>query len=240
MPGAIVLALAAVVYGGVGLALPVGLGLNTAALVALNLLGATWGCAITVAKLVAAKQASDRRLLLELTTDLRLLSASQFEWLVGEVLRREGWNIEETGRTDGPDGNVDLVARRGAETRLVQCKRWKSQVVGVDEVRKLAGTLVVNGLAPGGGVLVTLSEFSPQAVSEAQASKVTLVNGRDLLDRVERVRAAEPCPQCGTGMILDRSARGWWLRCPRYSEGCDGKRDLGADPGAAVDLLLAR
>jgi HJR/Mrr/RecB family endonuclease len=240
MPGAVVLALAAVVYAGIGLALPLGLGLNTAALVGLNVLGATWGCAIALAKLVTAKQASDRRLLLELTTDMRLLSASQFEWLVGEVLRREGWDVEETGRPDGPDGNVDLVARRGGQARLVQCKRWQSHVVGVDEVRKLAGTVAGKRLEPGAGMLVTLSDFSQQAVTEADKTKIELVNGRDLLKRVERVRAPEPCPLCGSGMILDRSARGWWLRCPLFTEGCDGKRDLGADPGAAIDLLLAR
>jgi hypothetical protein len=52
-------------------------------------------------------------------------------------------------------------------------------------------------------------------------------------------RAAEPCPICATPMLLDRSSRGWWLRCPRWANGCAGKRDLGAESGRAVDLLLA-
>jgi integrase len=50
-----------------------------------------------------------------------------------------------------------------------------------------------------------------------------------------RYRGAEPCPTCGAPMVLDRSSRGWWLRC--VAQGCQGKRDLGTAPGRAVDLL---
>jgi hypothetical protein len=32
----------------------------------------------------------------------------------------------------------------------------------------------------------------------------------------------------------------WWLRCPRYSDGCKGMRDQARDSGAAVDLSFLR
>jgi hypothetical protein len=53
---------------------------------------------------------------MEWTSDLRSLSAEEFEWLVGEFFRREEWDVRETGRQDGPDGNVDLeLTGRAAE-----------------------------------------------------------------------------------------------------------------------------
>jgi restriction endonuclease Mrr len=70
--------------------------------------------------------AQRRRHLVEWTTDLRLLDAAEFEWLVGEVFRREGWAVEETGSQDGPDGNIDLRLTKAGARFIVQCKRWTS------------------------------------------------------------------------------------------------------------------
>lgn len=178
-----------------------------------------------------------RRLLIEWTSDLRKLDATEFEWLVGELLHREGWTVTETGKADGPDRNIDLRAERNGWLLLVQCKRWTSWRVGVDEVRKIAGTATGERHAQMSAALVTLSDFSEAAIEEGNRLRVQLVDGRALLDRIERVRKSDGCPICGTPMILDRSSRGWWLRCPCFPS-CAGKRDLAQAPGAAVDLLL--
>jgi restriction system protein len=231
-------ALAATVYAGIGLVIPLSLGGDTVGLVCANVIGVSLGWSILLAWALGLRQAAERRLLVELTTDLRNLSPKQFEWLVGEVLRREDWEIQETGRHDGPDGNIDLLAQRRGQTLVVQCKRWRSWNVGVAEVRELAGTVSAEGLPHGAGMLVTLSDFTPDAVAEAQRTAVSLVNGRDLLARIEGVRRPEHCADCGTAMVLDHSLHEWWLRCPRYGEGCKGKRDLAADPGAVMSLLL--
>lgn len=190
---------------------------------------------VLLAGLVGAQQASHRRLLIEWTSNLRKLDPTEFEWLVGEVLRREGWAVIETGRPDRSDRNIDLRASRAGQRMIVQCKRWEARPVGVDEVRKLAGTASAG--RPIDAVLVTLSHFTADARAEAPGMHVQLVDGRELLARVERVRRSEPCPTCRTPMLLDRSPRGWWLRCPRYPQ-CVGKRDLSVEAGAAVDLLL--
>jgi hypothetical protein len=134
---------------------------------------------------------------------------------------------------------VDLRIRRGEEELLVQCKRWQSWPVGVDEIRKLAGTLMREGLRGEDGIFVTLSHFTEPVIVEAAKVGVKLVDNQRLVRRIETVRASEPCPICATPMLLDRSTRGWWLRCPRWADGCTGKRDLGAHPGRALDLLLA-
>ncbi len=226
------------IYVGFGLVLPYAIGTATLGRVVWNVFGVAWSWVVIIAWLFSNQQRLHRRFLLEWSSDLRRLSATEFEWLFGEVMRREGWNVEETGRTDRPDGNVDLRASRGGRRVLVQCKRWQSTVVGIDEVRKLAGTVASEGLPKGSGVLVTLSRFSDDAVAEARRTEMELVDGRALIRRLERVRGTEPCPECRQPMLLDRSSRGWWLRCSRFP-GCRGKRDLGVEPGAAADLLLA-
>jgi restriction system protein len=233
------LLLAAAIYVAVGLALPLSIGAPGFLLVVLNVLGVTLGWLVTIAWAASQVEAGRRRHLLEWTTDLRLLSAQEFEWIVGEVLRREGWDVQETGREGAPDGNVDLRIRRARQELLVQCKRWQSWTVGVDEVRKLAGTLMREGLRGDAGMFVTLSGFTESAIAEAAKLGIELVDNRELVRRIEKVRATEPCPICATPMLLDRSQHGWWLRCPGWANGCAGKRDLSADPGRALALLLA-
>jgi restriction system protein len=77
-----------------------------------------------------------RRKLLDTRTDLESLSQGgwrQFELLVGEAFRRQGYAVEETG-LGGADGGIDLILRKDGRT-LVQCKQWKRQQVGVSIVR---------------------------------------------------------------------------------------------------------
>jgi restriction system protein len=180
-------------------------------------------------------EARDRRHLIEWTSNLRLLNSEEFEWLVGEVFRREGWRVKETGRQDRSDGNIDLRITKGNQRMIVQCKRWTAWQVGVDEIRKFSGTLLREGLNGNAGTFVTLSGFNEQAVAEAKKVGITLVDRRDLHARIEDARQPEPCPVCHSPMILDRSGRGWWFRC--VTDGCSGKRDLGGDAGRAVELL---
>jgi HJR/Mrr/RecB family endonuclease len=235
----VALLLGAAIYAAVGLVLPLSMGAHHVALIGWNALGVILGWFVTVVWLFSQVQAAHRRHLLEWTTNLRLLSAQEFEWIVGEVMRREGWDVEETGREAEADGNVDLRIRRSDKELLVQCKRWQSWPVGVDEIRKLAGTLMREGLCGEDGVFVTLSHFTEPAIAEASKVGIALVDNEELVRRIENVRASEPCPICATPMLLDRSKHGWWLRCPRWANGCVGKRDLSAHPGRALDLLLA-
>ncbi len=233
--GRVVATVALLLYAGLGLALPLALGWPVTWLVSANVMGTLLAGSLILVWLGVEVQAANRRHLVEWTTDLRLLDSAEFEWLVGEVFRRDGWTVEETGRRDGPDGNVDLRLTKGGQHALVQCKRWASWVVGVDDVRAFAGTLMREGLPGSSGIFVTLSDFSEQAREEANGIGLMLVDNRDLYARVEQVRRAEACPTCGSSMLLDRSTHGWWFRC--VTNGCQGKGDLGKDPARAVELL---
>ncbi len=228
---------AAISYVGIGLILPVGLQWSDPWLISANLVGTSIAAGLILGWLGERIRAANRRHLVEWTSNLRLLTAEEFEWLVGEVFRREGWTVEETGRQDGPDGNIDLALTQLGRRIIVQCKRWQSWLVGVEEVRAFAGTLMREGLAGPDGIFVTLSDFTPQAREEAKQVGLSLIDNADLLARVEKARRVEPCPICQSPMTLGHSERGWWFRC--VTNGCRGKRDLGGDPGLAVELLTS-
>lgn len=226
------------IYGGIGLALPLLLRPPTYWIIAANMLAVVWSGVVLCGWLVDRILAAHRRNLLEWTTELRLLSSEEFEWFVGEVFHREGWTIRETGRNDAPDGNVDLELVQRDQRRIVQCKRWTAAPVGVEEIRMFLGTLMRKHLSSNEGIYVTLSTFTGQARAEAKEAGLELVDNRQLMSRVEKVRRIEPCPRCGTAMLLDRSARGWWFRC--IVQGCNGKLDVGSEPARAIDFLLQR
>ncbi|OWQ93843.1 restriction endonuclease [Roseateles aquatilis] len=105
----------------------------------------------------------------------------QFELLVGEGFRQQGYIVTELGGS-GPDGGVDLVLRRpgknGSETFLVQCKQWKAYQVGVDVVRELYGVMAAKGAA--GGFVVTSGTFTQEAMAFADGRNVQLVDGPKL------------------------------------------------------------
>jgi hypothetical protein len=190
-----------------------------------------------LAYIVRLHRDAKRRHLVDWTSDLRRLDSDEFEWLACELFRREGYESQKVGSPHHGDGNIDLKLRRGSENLLVQCKRWAAAYVGVAVVREFAGTYPKAGDVTG-RILLTLSDFTEEGRVAAERAGITLIDGTELAMRLQRVRRTEPCEKCGTPMLLDRSTRGWWLRCPRFRAGCDGKRDLSRDPGRAIDLLL--
>src|ERR1700726_4245518 len=138
VPGRIVAAVALLLYPGAGLLLPLVLHWSRWGLVQANVLGTLLAAVVTLGWLIVQIEARDRRHLVEWTTNLRLLNPEEFEWLVGELFRREGWNVRETGHQESADGNIDLVLTRGGLRRIVQCKRWNSWLVGVEDIRGFA------------------------------------------------------------------------------------------------------
>ena len=222
-------------YPGLGLLLPLGLGVSRLWFVSLNFAGVVIAAGFCVSWMILKLDAKDRRHLLEWTTELRHLDASEFEYLVGALFEREGWEVRQTGSQSGPDGMIDVELSKGKERRLVQCKRWSAAYVGVNDVRAFAGSLLRENLRGSDGVFVTLSSFNDHAIKEGKAVGMELIDGPELFRRVEHARRPEPCPVCQAPMTLDHSQHGWWFRCT--AAGCAGKRDLGREPATVVQLL---
>src|SRR4029450_7889695 len=79
---------------------------------------------------------------------LRALSWQDFERMVGEAYRRQGYVVEELGGS-APDGGVDLYIFNGGQKTVVQCKRWRTLQVGVPLVRELYGVVTAERAANG-------------------------------------------------------------------------------------------
>ena len=157
------------------------------------LLAACW-----LAALVSYVRARQRRRWLDTRTDLESLAAGgwrQFEKLVGEAFRRQGYTVEETS-LGGADGGIDLILRKDGRRTLVQCKQWKRQRVGVSIVREMAGLLAHHHADA--VKIVCIGSYTPDAERFAQGKPIELIGGERLLGMiraVRRVAAASPSPQ---------------------------------------------
>ncbi len=177
------------------------------------------------------------------------MSWQQFERLVGESFRLQGYDVAETGG-GGADGGIDLVVSKDGEKYLVQCKQWRAFRVGVNVVRELYGVMAATGAT--GGFVVTSGRFTEEARNFAKVCNVYLMDGprlRALIsqvagtrlpDRAEPVfRTSEPvvavtapsCPLCAQIMVRRTAKRGnnagsqFW-GCPSYPA-CKGTRAIG-------------
>lgn len=112
---------------------------------------------------------------------LEAMSWREFEQLVGEYFRRQGFSVEETGG-GGADGGVDLVLSRGSDRYLVQCKQWKARQVGVATVRELYGVMAAEGAA--GGYVVTSGVFTDEAKRFAEGREIELIGGDQLVKMI--------------------------------------------------------
>lgn len=150
------------------------------------------------------------------------MSWQEFEMLVGEAYRRQGFNVRELGG-GGADGGVDLVLTKNDQTVLVQCKQWKTFKVGVKIVRELYGVMAAKKAQ--GGVVVTSGVFTQEAKDFADGKNIDLMDGEKLRRVIDSVRAkpadAQPvlsaiqtadaspaCPKCGGAMIKRLAKQG--------------------------------
>lgn len=187
------------------------------------------------------RRSADRRLYqdtlkLGAVAPIQDLSWSEFERLVAEHYRRQGYAVN-TGQ-GGADGGVDVRMTKGGETFLVQCKNWRAQKVGVDVVRQLYGVMAATGAT--GGFVVASGTFTDPAKEFCRGRNIELVNGADIVRAAkakgvvsstsstpERAPAAtpprpahlnthlppklgpgSPCPRCGSPLVLRHVKKG--------------------------------
>ncbi|MHB1114849.1 MAG: restriction endonuclease [Acidovorax defluvii] len=116
------------------------------------------------------------------------MSWREFELLVGEAYRLQGYRVAEIGG-GGPDGGVDLVLVKGSEKFFVQCKQWKAYKVGVTTVRELYGVMAAKGAT--GGFVVTSGRFTADAKDFAQGRNIELVDGPRLFAMIQQARSTQ-------------------------------------------------
>ncbi len=143
---------------------------------------------------------------------IRQLHWRNFEELVAEAYRRQGYRVTEGGF--GADGGIDLELRKGEERVLVQCKQWKAQKVGVSVVREMFGVLTASNADK--VIVICSGKFTQQAIDFASDKPIELITGNELLSLVKDAQA-EPiiapvqqasCPRCGSELVERQAKRG--------------------------------
>lgn len=145
---------------------------------------------------------------------IRKLGWKEFEQLISEAFRRQGYLVFKTD--DGPDGGVDLILNKGNRKTFVQCKHWKKYKVGVKEVRELNG--VISAKVAHNGILVTSGVFTTDAIDFAKSCPIELIDGNKLTklipqiknnNRIEINNEQNPsCPKCGSEMVKRTAKKG--------------------------------
>ncbi|KAB7772535.1 restriction endonuclease [Xanthomonas sp. LMG 12462] len=196
-----------------------------------------------MAALASFLKARHRRRLLDTRTTLESLAAGgwrQFELLVGEAFRRQGYSVEETG-LGGADGGIDLILRKDDRRTLVQCKQWKRQQVSVSVVREMYGLLAHH--QADAVKIVCVGRFTNDAERYARGKPIELIGGAQLIQmiravqqgafdpnmallRVDRllivtpsIAAVQPrCPRCGSAQVqrMNRRTSKAFLGCSQF------------------------
>ncbi|OIN07613.1 restriction endonuclease [Oceanisphaera psychrotolerans] len=156
------------------------------------------------------------------------MSWQQFELLVGQAFRQQGYRVIDGGE-EGADGGVDVHLKKDGQTFFVQCKHWKAKSVGVSVVRELYG--VIAGAGVEGGFVVTSGNFTEEAEAFARDKRISLLDGKALDDMLlhAKISLAEGalkasqhtakvppstttpvvrCPSCSSSMVKRKARRG--------------------------------
>ncbi|HYV94993.1 MAG TPA: restriction endonuclease [Chitinophagales bacterium] len=112
-------------------------------------------------------------------SDIQLLTSEEFEKFIAELLRREGMEVQLTGRSR--DGGRDILAWSqtsiGRSLCLVECKKYQaSRKVDVRMVRALYGILELERATK--GMIVTSSDFTGPArkLEASLKNRIVLLN----------------------------------------------------------------
>lgn len=164
---------------------------------------------------------------------LTALNWRQFELLVGEWFRRQGYVVEETGG-GGSDGGVDLVVRKDGRRELVQCKHWKRRSVDVATAREMWGLLQHH--SADAVWIVCCGRFTADATKFTAGKPIKLVSGTELESalvqgssipgfnaetRAQLLDDAPPqCRRCGSAMTkrANRKTGEAFLGCSAYPQ----------------------
>lgn len=148
---------------------------------------------------------------------IRSLGWKQFEELLGEAYRRQGYTVIENSG-GGADGGVDLKLKKDGETVLVQCKQWRASRVGVKVVREMFG--IMTARKADRVVIVTSVGFTPEAKDFAAGKAIDLVAEQELtqligdvqetrnIESVIQIKTGPLCPRCKNRMVLRTVRRG--------------------------------
>ncbi|GAB3344355.1 restriction endonuclease [Marilutibacter aestuarii] len=168
-----------------------------------------------VAALASYLKQHQRKVLLDAQSgldSLRNISWREFEMLVGEAYRRQGYRVEEQG-LGGADGGIDLILFKDGQTILVQCKQWRARQISVSTVREMWGLLAHH--SADGVKIVCANAFTRDAAAFAEGKPIELVSGQAL---VSLIQSGQEAPRSARSRIAPKLEAEAIPRCPRCSK----------------------
>jgi restriction system protein len=154
---------------------------------------------------------------------IRWLSTREFNQLVEDGFRRQGYLVQSSERSFAGSG-IDLILRKAHRHILVLCRREidpARQLAAVQELH--AATATLHGCS---GLMITSETVSADVKRFAAEHAIAVIEGQGLLKLVQRARgdrisaparkephfstpltALPACPQCGGPMIPDLETR---------------------------------
>lgn len=126
-----------------------------------------------------------RERILTLEEKLDRLDWFQFEKVVGMLYSSRGCQVERRGGAN-PDGGIDLVVKTASNQFAVQCKFWKTNEVGVRQVRELIGALQDARIPK--GVIASIKGFTDPAKELAARQNIELLGKSAVLQMLNEAR----------------------------------------------------
>ena len=174
-----------------------------------------------ILKEAAILEKSERKRLakIEIQKDNRLLSLShrQFEDLVAEMFKMQGYSVEQTPYS--ADGGKDAILRKDNKKYLVECKHYgRQKKIGRPQLQKLFAAMTEEGADK--GIFVTTGGFAGPATEYAEKYNIELID-LDLLktmikdafhqsDQDDYINAK--CLECGDSVKIPRDAKAVFCR----------------------------
>ena len=114
----------------------------------------------------------------ELLSWLRELKPWDFERYIAELFTKLGYKTTVTG--GAYDRGVDVIAEKDGLKHYIQCKKYITSVVGVNELRDFYGA-IADHLAQAKGYFITTNKFTLEAERFAGDKPIELIDSYKLI-----------------------------------------------------------
>src|SRR5713101_6361585 len=208
--------------------------------------------------LVARERERYRAAAIDHTGDIAALRKKpwgEFDTIVGQVFRSQGYLVKERGGFKRDHG-VDLIAQRGKERVLIQCKHWLAWKVGEGQIKELYADVKTQEFSE--GWLVTCGRFTEFARSWAKGNAIRLIDGESLVQLIQLAgisdRPPAPaeaklaatlttrCPNCDTPLLRHSNrydeSRFWGCPNPECNWTIDDPTPGGGTPHCSHGHLM--
>lgn len=114
---------------------------------------------------------------------------TEFETFCAELFKKMGYKTEVTSRTN--DGGFDIILKKHFEKSIVECKCYaQDHTIGRPMIQKLVGA---NQKVKADNMkFITTSKFSKEAILFANETDVELIDGRKLVELINRFYQKTP------------------------------------------------